>query len=113
MALTVPGELLLITAAGSTNDSTAASLVSAIYGVIVFVVDVGLIGYGVLALRQRAHPALLAVLPVALGLFHLLVLTPVSVAVGFASDASFAAFVVSYLLNATIAVALLRTNMQL
>jgi hypothetical protein len=109
VALTVPGELLLIAAAGSTNDSTRASLVSTVFGVIVLVADAGLIGYGVLALRQHAQPRLRAALPLVLGVFHLAVLTPVSLAAGFASGASQAVFAVSYLLYATIGLTLWRT----
>jgi hypothetical protein len=113
MALTVAGELFLITAAGATNDSPAGVSASTVYGVIVLLTDAGLIGYGVPALRQRAQPRSLAVLPLVLGLFHLLVLTPVSLGQGFASGASQLVFAISYLLYAAIGYVLIRTSSTL
>lgn len=87
MLLTVLGELVLIPVASS---------------------DVGLIGFGVLARRLRRWRAGWAALPLVLGLFQLLVVTPVSFALGFASTGSFLVIAVADLLTAAIGFGLLR-----
>lgn len=107
MVLTVPGELVLIAAADSTTDSTAGSAASSLYGIAILLADVGLIGCGTLALRQHARPAALAVLPPVLGAFQLAVVTPVSLAAGFGSAASFVVIAAADLLVAAIGAALL------
>ena len=78
IVLTVPGELLLIPVAGSNVDSTSASAATTVYGVAVLLADAGLIGFGVLTLRHRQWPAAWRLLPLVLGLFQLLVVTPVA-----------------------------------
>lgn len=108
IVLTVPGELLLIPVAGSDVNSAAASTVSTVYGIAVLLTDIGLIGYGVLALRQRRWPAARRLLPLVFGLFELLVVTPVSLAAGFASTASFVAIALSDVLLVAIGLALVR-----
>ena len=108
VVLTVPGELALIPVAGSTADAASASAASTLYGVAVLLTDIGLIGFGVLALRQHRWPAAWRLLPVILGVFQLLVVTPVSLSAGFASTAAFAVITVADLLTAGIGVALIR-----
>jgi hypothetical protein len=82
MALTVPGELVLIPVAGSSVDAAATAAASTVYGLGVLLADLGLIGYGVLAMRQRRWPAPWNLLPLLLGLFQLLIVTPVSLSAG-------------------------------
>jgi hypothetical protein len=108
MALTVPGELALISVAHSTIDAASASAASTLYGVAVLLADIGLIGFGVLALRQRRWPAPWRLLPLLLGLFQLLVVTPVSLSAGFATTAAFVVITVADLLTAGIGLALVR-----
>jgi hypothetical protein len=108
MVLTVPGELALIPVAGSDVDSASASAASTLFGVAVLVADVGLIGFGVLMLRQRRWPAAWRLLPLVLGLFQLLVVTPVALSAGFASMAAFVVITVADLLTAGLGVALVR-----
>jgi len=108
MALTVPGELALIPVAGLDADAASASAASTLYGVAVLLTDIGLIGFGVLALRQHRWPAAWRLLPVILGVFQLLVVTPVSLSAGFASTAAFAVITVADMLIAGIGVALMR-----
>ena len=87
IALTVPGELALIPVASANVDGAAASAASAVYGIAVLLTDIGLIGFGVLAARQRRWPAGWRLLPLVLGLFQLLVTTPVALAAGYGSSA--------------------------
>jgi hypothetical protein len=108
MSLTVPGELALIPVAGSDVDSASASAASTVFGVAVLLTDIGLIGFGVLMLRQRRWPASWRALPLTLGLFQLLIVTPVSFSAGFASTASFVVIAVADLLTAGLGVALVR-----
>jgi hypothetical protein len=144
MALTAPGELVLIAVADSKTDSSGASTASSVYGLAVLLASAGLIGYGVLALRQRsrsvapsalspasdpgrlarpvtlaallsangpgrrARPVPLAALPLVLGVFQVAVVTPVSLAAGFASTASFVVIALADLLVAAIGVQLVR-----
>src|SRR5436190_1704194 len=53
MALTVPGELVLIAVAGRATDSPAASNASTVFGLGILLADIGLIGFGVGMLRCR------------------------------------------------------------
>lgn len=94
--------------AGSKTDSSAASAASAVFGLGVLLADIGLIGYRVLALRQRAWPTPFAALPLTLGLFQMLIVTPVSLAAGFTSTASFVVIAAADLLIAAAGVSLLR-----
>jgi hypothetical protein len=110
IALTVPGELLLIAVAGSDVDGAAASTVSTGYGIAILLTDIGLIGYGALALRQRRWPAGWRLLPLVFGLFQLLVVTPVSLAAGFASGASYVVIALSDVLLVAIGLALVRRS---
>lgn len=108
MGLTVLGELALIPVAGSDVDAAATSAATTVFGLGVVLADVGLIGFGVIAVRQNWWPTGWAALPLALGLFQLLVVTPVSLALGFASIGSFVVITVADVLTALIGVALLR-----
>jgi hypothetical protein len=108
IVLTVLGELALIPVAGANINGASASAVSTMYGIAVLLTDVGLIGFGVLALRQRQWPAGWRLLPLALGLFQLLVTTPVALSAGFASAAAFTVIAIADLLTAGIGLALIR-----
>jgi hypothetical protein len=104
----VPGELVLIPVADSTIDAASASAASTLYGFAVLLTDIGLIGFGVLALRQRRWPDPWRLLPLVLGLFQLLVVTPVSLSAGFASAAAFVVITAADLLTAGIGMVLVR-----
>jgi hypothetical protein len=108
MVLTVPGELALIPVASSATDAAATSAATTFYGLAVLLADIGLIGFGILALWQRRWPSPWRYLPLTLGLFQLLVVTPVALSAGFASRAAFAVIAVADLLTASIGVALIR-----
>ena len=108
IALTVPGELALIPVASANVDGAAASAASTVYGIAVLLTDIGLIGFGVLAARQRRWPAGWRLLPLVLGLFQLLVTTPVALAAGFASTAAFVVIALCDLLVAGVGLALVR-----
>src|SRR5262249_27598201 len=94
--------------AGANVNGAAASAATTMYGIAVLLTDIGLIGFGVLALRQRRWPAAWRPLPLALGLFQLLVTTPVALSAGFASTATFALISIASLLTAGIGLALIR-----
>ena len=70
--------------------------------------NIGLIGFGVMAVRQRRWPARWRLLPLLLGLFQLLVATPVALAAGFASMAAFVVIALCDLLVAAVGLALVR-----
>lgn len=106
--LTVPGELALIPVAAADVNSAAASAASSVFGLGVLLGDAGLIGLGVLALRRRHRPMPSRLLPLALGLFQLLVVTPVAFSAGFASLAAFVVITLSDLLVAGLGLALIR-----
>ncbi|MBA2697666.1 MAG: hypothetical protein H0U61_02710 [Nocardioidaceae bacterium] len=108
MLLTVLGELALIPVAGSDADAAATSAATTVFGLGVLLADVGLIGFGVLALRLRQWWLGWAALPLVLGLFQVLIVTPVSFAFGFASTESFLVIAVADLLVALIGLGLLR-----
>jgi hypothetical protein len=108
MVLTVPGELALILVAGSDVDTGASSAASTVFGVGVLLADIGLVGLGVFALRLHRRPATWAAVPLVLGLFQLLVVTPVSFALGFASTGSFVVIALADLLTALIGVGLVQ-----
>jgi hypothetical protein len=110
MALTVPGELVLILVRSDNADASAVSTLSGVFGLGVLLADVGLIGLGILALRQRRWSRGWAALPLALGAFQLVVVTPVSLAAGFTSVASNVAIGVADVLTALIGVRLLQTT---
>jgi hypothetical protein len=95
MAITVPGELILIAVSSDDVDSSAASAASTVFGVGMLLAVIGLIGYGVLALRQRRWAWPWPAWPITFALFQLLVVTPVSLALGFASLASFVVIALS------------------
>jgi hypothetical protein len=92
----------------SSVDSGPASAATTFYGVAVLLAQVGLIGFGVLALRHRQWPAGWRLLPLVLGLFQLAVVTPVVLAAGFASIAAFVVIAIADLLTAGIGLALVR-----
>jgi hypothetical protein len=108
IALTVPGELLLIPVAGSSVDSGPASAATTFYGVAVLLTDAGFIGFGILALRHRRWPAGWRLLPLTLGLFQLMVVTPVALSASFANIATFVVITIADLLTAGIGLALVR-----
>ncbi len=110
MALTVPGELVLILVRGDNADASAVSTLSGVFGLGVLLADVGLIGLGILALRQRRWSRGWAALPLALGAFQLIVVTPVSLTAGFTSVASNVAIGVADVMTALIGVRLLQTT---
>jgi hypothetical protein len=109
MSLTVPGELVLILVRSDNADASAVSTLSGVFGLGVLLADVGLIGLGVLALRQRRWSRGWAALPLALGVFQLVVVTPVSLAAGFTSVASNVTIGVADVLTALIGIRLLQT----
>jgi hypothetical protein len=110
MTLTVPGELVLILVRGDDADASAVSTLSGVFGLGVLLADVGLIGLGILALRQRRWSRGWAALPLALGTFQLVVVTPVSLAAGFTSVASNVAIGAADVLTALIGIRLLQTT---
>ena len=112
MILTVPGELVLIPVAGSDVDSASASAASSLFGIAVLLSNVGLIGFGVLTLRQHRWPAPWRHLPLTIGLFQLVVVTPVALSAGFASAAAFGVITVADLLIAALGVALVRVQIS-
>ena len=89
-------------------NAAATSAASTVFGVGVLLADVGLVGFGVLAMRLSRWPTGWAALPLVLGLFQLLVVTPVSLALGFASAGSFAVIAIADLLTALVGVGPLR-----
>jgi hypothetical protein len=93
--------------AGSDVDAGSTSAASTVFGVGVLLAAIGLIGLGSFALRLRRGPTAWAVLPLVLGLFQLLVVTPVSFALGFASPGSFVVIALADLLTVLIGVGLL------
>jgi hypothetical protein len=111
-AITVPGELALMLVADETFDSAAANAASSVFGMGLLLADVGLIGYGVAALRSRRWPTHWAALPLIFGAFQLLVVTPVTFATSFTSLATYAAITVADLLVAVMGFRLLTTEQQ-
>jgi hypothetical protein len=87
--LTIPGELVLALVADAATDSGRASAASSVFGLGVLLADLGLILFGISALRAGTWPRSWAALPLALGTFQLLVVTPVALGAGFASVAAF------------------------
>ena len=110
MVLTVPGELVLIATRGAEADADSVAAVSSVFGLGVLLADLGLIGLGVLALRQRQWPTTRAALPLVLGLYQLFVVTPVSLSQGFTSIASNVVIGAANVLTALIGVALLQNT---
>lgn len=107
-ALTVPGELVLILVARQPSESTAVDAASSVFGLGVLLADIGLILFGAVALRQRHWPRPWAGLPMVVGIFQLLVVTPVSLGAGFGSAASLVVIAVLDLLLVALAVLTLR-----
>lgn len=107
MALTVPGELVLILARGDDAAAGAVSALSSVFGLGVVLADIGLIGLGILAVRQRRWTPPWAAFPLVLGIFQLFIVTPVSISQGFTSVASNVVIGISDLLTALIGVSLL------
>lgn len=108
MALTVPGELVLILVRHADANAGAVGAMSSVFGLGVLLADIGLIGLGILALRQHRWPGAWAGLPLMLGAFQLLIVTPVSISQGFTSVASNVAIGAADLMTGLIGVALLR-----
>ena len=110
MALTVPGELVLILVRHDDASATAVGTLSGVFGLGVLLADVGLIGLGILALRQRRWSRAWAALPLVLGVFQLVVVTPVSLAAGFTSVSSNVAIGLADALTALIGLRLLQAS---
>lgn len=89
-AITILGELVLALVADASLDSDGAAVASSVFGVGVLIADVGLILFGIAALRAAVWPRRWAALPIVLGAFQLLIVTPVVLTAGFASLAAFA-----------------------
>src|SRR5207237_4118535 len=94
------GELVLALVAAAPLDSAQANAASSVFGLAVLLADSGLVLLGVAALRDGMWPRRWAALLAALGLFQLLVVTPVVLGAGFASDAAFVVITVQDLLVA-------------
>ncbi|TDW91015.1 hypothetical protein EV137_4848 [Kribbella pratensis] len=109
-AITVPGELVLILVADKTFDSAATDLASSVFGIGLLIADLGLIGYGVAALRIHHWPARWAALPLIFGAFQLLIVTPAIFVTGFTSFTTYVAIALADLLIAAIGVRLLTTE---
>ncbi|MEV4263122.1 hypothetical protein [Kribbella sp. NPDC049584] len=106
-AITAPGELVLILVADKPFDSTAVNAASTVFGIGLLIADIGLIGYGVAAVRARRWPRAWAALPLILGAFQLFVVTPLAIGVSFTSILTYAAIALADLLVAAIGVRLL------
>jgi hypothetical protein len=106
--LTIPGELVLAVVADAATDSGRATVASSVFGLGVLLADTGLVVLGIEALRARVWPRRWAGLLVVLGLFQLLVVTPVALGAGFASAAAFVVITVQDVLVALLGVRLLR-----
>lgn len=76
MLMTVPGELVLILVPRAAEDADSVATASSVFGLGALLADIGLIWLGSTALRQRRWPLPWAALPLTLGLFQLLVVTP-------------------------------------
>lgn len=98
--LMIPGELVLALVADAATDSGRASAASSVFGIGVLLADVGLILFGISALRAAVWPRSWAALPLVLGVFQLFVVTPVALGAGFASTAAFLVITVQDLLAA-------------
>ena len=107
--LTIPGELVLALVADAATDSGRASAASSVFGIGVLLADLGLILFGVSALRAAVWPRSWAALPLALGVFQLVVVTPVALGAGFASVAAFLVITAQDLLVALLGWQLVRT----
>jgi hypothetical protein len=108
MLLTVPGELVLILVRRAAADAGSVNAASSVFGLGALLADTGLMGVGIMALRQRRWPRPWAALPLVLGLFQLFVVTPVSFAFGFAGVASNVTIGIADVLTALIGVAVIR-----
>lgn len=110
MLFTVPGELVLILVRGEKQNASAVDSLSGVFGLGVLLADIGLIGLGILALRQHRWSRGLAALPLVLGIFQLVVVTPVSLSAGFTSAASNVVIGIADLLTAMVGVRLLQPS---
>ncbi|PZS29100.1 MAG: hypothetical protein DLM61_13480 [Pseudonocardiales bacterium] len=110
MLLTVPGELVLILVRRAAGDASSVGTASSVFGLGALLADIGLTGIGVIALRQRRWPRPWAALPLVLGIFQLFVVTPVSIAFGFAGVASNVVIGIADVLTALIGVAVIRLS---
>jgi hypothetical protein len=110
--LTVPGELALALVADAPIDSTPANAASSVFGLAVLLADSGLVLLGIAALRAAFWPRRWAALLVGLGLFQLLVVTPVALEAGFASDAAFVVITAQDVLVALLGLRLLREDAE-
>jgi hypothetical protein len=110
MLLTVPGELVLILVRRAAADASSVNIASSVFGLGALLADIGLIGIGVMALRQRRWPRPWAALPLVLGIFQLFVVTPVSFTFGFAGVASNVAIGIADVLTALIGISVIHLS---
>lgn len=106
--VTIPGELVLAFVATKAIDSSAANAASSVFGVGVLLADIGLILFGLDALRARTWPRPWSILPITLGIFQMLVVTPVVLGAGFASVGAFVVIALQDLLIGAIGLRLWR-----
>jgi hypothetical protein len=78
----------------------------------VLIADAGLMLFGIAALRAAVWPRHWAVLPILLGAFQLLIVTPVVLTAGFASVAAFAAITAQDILVALLGFRLLSYGLR-
>lgn len=107
-AITPLGELALIPVADAAADADSVAAASSVFGVGLLIGNVALALHGIGVLRTGRWPWPAAALPLGIALVLLLVVTPVSFALGFASLASVAVIVLADLLVVALGVALVR-----
>jgi hypothetical protein len=106
--LTIPGELVLALVADAATDSGRASAASSVFGIGILLADLGLILFGISVLQAGVWSRSWAALPLALGIFQLIVVTPVALGAGFASVAAFLVITAQDLLVALLGCQLVR-----
>jgi hypothetical protein len=106
--VTIPGELVLAFVATQAIDSNAANAASSVFGIGMLLADIGLILFGLDALRAGTWPRPWSTLPTTLGMFQLLVVTPVVLSAGFASVGAFVVITLQDLLIGAIGLRLWR-----
>ena len=110
--VTVPGERVLAFVATQAIDSDAVNAASSVFGIGMILADIGLILFGLDAVRARTWPQPWSTLQITLGLFQLLVVTPVVLGAGFASVGAFVVICLQDLLIGAIGLRLWRNRMH-